>query len=63
MAILADRVSACDRPSTLPAAAMFDKENRNSDEEFEADGGEFRVVPDGTEPFLGQSRFECASVS
>lgn len=44
---LADRDSMRDRPGTLLAVAVLSREECDSDEEFEADGGEFRTVPVG----------------
>lgn len=44
---LADRDSMRDGPLTLLAVAVLAREECDSDEEFEADGGEFRTVPAG----------------
>ncbi|WP_406127762.1 DUF6924 domain-containing protein [Streptomyces sp. NBC_00989] len=44
---LADRDSMRDGPGTLLAVAVLAREECDSDEEFEADGGEFRTVPAG----------------
>ncbi|MFE4933453.1 DUF6924 domain-containing protein [Streptomyces sp. NPDC056647] len=44
---LADCDSMGDGPITLLAVAMSAREECDSDEEFEADGGEFRTVPAG----------------
>ncbi|MEH0424563.1 DUF6924 domain-containing protein [Streptomyces sp. B21-083] len=44
---LADRDSMRDGPSTLLAVAMLTREECESDEEFEAEGGMFRSVPAG----------------
>ncbi|MFD9003218.1 DUF6924 domain-containing protein [Streptomyces sp. NPDC059582] len=44
---LADRDSMRDGPGTLLAVAVLTREECDSDEEFEADGGEFRTVPVG----------------
>ncbi|MFG2779507.1 DUF6924 domain-containing protein [Streptomyces prunicolor] len=44
---LADRDSMSDGPVTLLAVAVLAREECDSDEEFEADGGEFRTVPAG----------------
>lgn len=44
---LADRDSMRDYPVTLVAVAVLTREECDSDEEFEADGGEFRTVPAG----------------
>ncbi|MFG2949837.1 DUF6924 domain-containing protein [Streptomyces adustus] len=42
---LADRDSMRGGPTTLLAVAVLAREECDSDEEFEADGGEFRTVP------------------
>lgn len=44
---LADRDSMRGGPVTLLALAVLTREECDSDEEFEADGGEFRTVPAG----------------
>ncbi len=44
---LADRDSMRDGPVTLLAVAVLAREECDSDEEFEAEGGEFRAVPAG----------------
>lgn len=44
---LADRDSMRGGPVTLLAVAVLTREECDSDEEFEADGGEFRTVPAG----------------
>ncbi|MFF2996633.1 DUF6924 domain-containing protein [Streptomyces sp. NPDC057950] len=44
---LADRDSMGDGPITLLAVAVLAREECDSDEEFDADGGEFRTVPAG----------------
>ncbi|MFE2876497.1 DUF6924 domain-containing protein [Streptomyces roseus] len=44
---LADRDSMRDGPITLPAVATLAREECGSDEEFAAEGGEFRTVPAG----------------
>ncbi|MFD6529558.1 DUF6924 domain-containing protein [Streptomyces sp. NPDC060184] len=44
---IADRDSMRGAPVTLLALAVLTREECGSDEEFEADGGEFRTVPAG----------------
>ncbi|MER5200350.1 DUF6924 domain-containing protein [Streptomyces sp. NPDC002755] len=47
VAYLADRVSMRDTPVTLLALSLLTRDQCESDEEFEAYGGAFRVVPHG----------------
>ncbi|MGW2786667.1 DUF6924 domain-containing protein [Streptomyces populi] len=44
---LADRDSMRDGPATLLAVAVLTREECDSDEEFDAEGGEFRTVSAG----------------
>ncbi|MEU8826880.1 hypothetical protein [Streptomyces sp. NPDC048636] len=44
---LADRESLADGPCTLLALAVLTRDECDSDEEFEADGGQFRTVAAG----------------